>query len=374
MIAFFSVVMASYFLLLALLIYGWRKTPTMAIAIEQGEERFISVVVPFRNEKNQIHHLIRSLAELNYPADRFEVILVNDHSDDNSENVVKSLIHDKSNFSLIRLDDDRQGKKSAITKGVELAKGVLITTTDADCIVPAKWLQIINASFENDNIHLVFGGVALKGSSFFSKIQAIEFSSLIGSGAATLVLGFFTMCNGANLAFRKKSFEAVNGYLGNLEVPSGDDEFLARKILAQFPNSIAFLKDKGAVVVSKPAGTIKTFVHQRLRWAGKWKYNSSWFTKLLAIQILLVQIAFIGLILMAFIHFEAIGLLVSLIGIKILLEIVVIFPATRFLEIRWSWAAFFLLQLIYPLYVIAIGLMSQGMSYKWKGRSLSHKM
>ncbi|MCB0491388.1 MAG: glycosyltransferase [Cyclobacteriaceae bacterium] len=372
MIAFFTVVMTTYFSLLLLLIYGWNKLAPMGK--RNGEQTVISVVVAFRNEANQIHHLIRSLADLNYPADRFEVILVNDHSDDNSENVVKSLIHDKSNFSHIHLDDDKLGKKNAITKGVNLAKGELIVTTDADCVVQPNWLHTINASFENDAIQMAFGGVSLKGTSFFSTLQAIEFSSLIGSGAATLGLGLFTMCNGANLAFRKKSFEAVSGYEGNLEIPSGDDEFLARKILTRFPSSIIFMRDKEAVVMSRPAGTLKVFVHQRLRWAGKWKYNSSWLSKLLAVQILLVQLVFMGLILMAFLHIDAIGLIVSLIAAKILLEILVIYPVARFLAISWSWIAFFLLQLIYPLYVIAIGIMSQGMSYQWKGRSLSHKM
>lgn len=341
---------------------------------EQSTQRFVSVIVPFRNEENQIHHLIKSLTDLNYPTTKFEVILVNDHSEDNSENVVKSLINDKFNFSLINLIDNKYGKKNAITKGVGLAKGELVATTDADCLVPNNWLQIINASFDNDTIQMVFGGVSLKGNSFFAQLQAIEFSSLIGSGAATLRFGLFTMCNGANLAFRKSSFESVNGYEGNLEVPSGDDEFLARKIVKAFPGSIYFLKDKGAVVVSRPTDTIKAFVHQRLRWAGKWKYNSSLLSKFLAIQIILLQIAFIGLMLIAFSNMELTRLVVPLIGVKILLEIMVIHPVARFLGIRWSWAAFLLLQLIYPFYVVGIGIMSQGMAYKWKGRSLSHKM
>lgn len=373
MIAFFSVVMISYFLLLLLLIMGWSKSKALE-SISSANERSFTVIVPFRNETNTIHHLIRSLTELNYPTDKFEVILVDDHSEDNSENVIKSLIHDKSNFSLVNLQEGGTGKKMAITKGVELANSEFIATTDADCVVPPDWLKILNTSFHSDSVKMVFGGVRLREGSFFSRLQAIEFSSLIGSGAATLGLGIFTMCNGANLCFRKSSFVSVNGYDGNLEVPSGDDEFLARKIAAAFPDSIGFLKNKEAVVTSAPAKTIKTFFYQRLRWAGKWKYNSSWLSKLLAVQILLIQFAFIGLVLMACFHIEPIGLFVSLIGVKILLELVVIYPVARFLEIRWSWGAFFLLQLIYPLYVIAIGIMSQGMAYEWKGRSLSHKM
>ncbi len=373
MIAFFTVVMISYFLLLLLLIYGWNKTKALG-SISSANERSFTVIIPFRNEAIAIHHLIRSLTELNYPTNKFEVILVNDHSEDNSENVVKSLIHDKPNFSLVNLEEGDTGKKNAITKAVELAKGEFIATTDADCVVPPDWLQIIDASFNSDSVKMVFGGVRLREGSFFSRLQAIEFSSLIGSGASTLGLGFFSMCNGANLAFRKNAFEGVNGYQGNLEVPSGDDEFLARKIANACPESIRFLKTKEAVVITKPAHSLKAFFNQRLRWAGKWKYNSSWSTKLLAIQILMVQMVFIGLILMASIQNDPLWLFVLLIGVKILLETMVIYPVARFLGAKWSWFAFFVLQLIYPFYVIAIGIMSQGMTYSWKGRSLSHKV
>lgn len=373
MIAFFSVVMISYFLLLLLLIYGWNKSKAFAPVVLTGE-RNLTVIVPFRNEAITIHHLIRSLNDLNYPLDKFEVILVNDHSEDNSENVVRSLIHDKPNFLLVNLEEGDSGKKNAITKAVELAKGDFIATTDADCIVPPDWLQIIDASFSSDSVKMVFGGVRLREGSFFSRLQAIEFSSLIGSGASTLGLGFFSMCNGANLAFRKNAFEGVNGYQGNLEVPSGDDEFLARKIDHAYPDSIRFLKTKEAVVITKPAHSLKAFFNQRLRWAGKWKYNSSWSTKLLAIQILMVQMVFIGLILMASTQNDPLWLIILLIAVKILLETLVIYPVAMFLGTKWSWFAFFVLQLIYPIYVIAIGIMSQGMTYSWKGRSLSHKV
>ena len=376
MMVFFTVVMAGYLLLLLLLAYGWNRMPTPSAVAKgtKGMHRMISVVVPFRNEANQLHHLIRSLTELEYPADRFEAIFVNDHSEDNSLEVVRSLVHDKPNFFLVGLEDGHRGKKAAIAFGVERANGEVIATTDADCSVPGQWLQAINASFDEEGTRMVWGGVRLQGHTFFSALQAMEFSSLIGAGAATLSLGFFTMCNGANMAFRKQSFEAVNGYEGNVQVPSGDDEFLARKILGAFPQSARFLKTRKAVVISRPAPNLKAFVHQRLRWAGKWRYNPSWPARVLAVHILLAQVAFIGLLFMAGFADGPRWPVLSLIGAKICLEAAVVYPVARFLGARWPWAAFGLLQLMYPFYVIGIGVMSQGMDYRWKGRSLSHKM
>lgn len=375
MTALFLVVMISYFLMLLLLILGWKKSQNQfGVDDRENIHGNISIIVPFRNEALQIHHLIRSLSDLKYSAEKFNVILVNDHSEDNSENVVHALIHDKPGFLLLNLTEGITGKKAALTEGIKNATGDIIVTTDADCVVHPKWLDVINSTLGDENIQFVFGGVRLQSDSFFSQLQAIEFSSLIGSAAATLAMGHFSMCNGANLAFRKSAFEAVKGYDGNLDIPSGDDEFLARKIATRFPGSIRFISVLTAVVVSRPLKTIKAFIHQRLRWAGKWKYNSSLGARALALYMLLVQLVFIGLIFTVCIQIDLYWLFGLLIFVKILLEFLFIYPVARFLGTDWSWGTFLVLQLIYPFYVITVGVMSQGMGYNWKGRSLSHKM
>ena len=374
MMAFFTVVMASYLLLLLLLIRGWNR-PGARVPASETVKQGISVLVPFRNEANHLHHLIRSITELDYPQDYFEVILINDHSTDNSENVLKALIHDKPGFRILNSAPEANGKKQALTLGVNAASYEMVATTDADCVVPVNWLSRINEGLSDQSIKMVFGGVALKPSgSFFSRLQVMEFASLIGSGAASLGLGHFTMCNGANLAFRKKAFQQVNGYEGNLDIASGDDEFLARKLLKEYPKSVQFLKKPDAVVLSRPQSTIRSFIHQRLRWAGKWKYNSSFYSRLLAVHILLVQLAILGLMLFLSMQWGNFYWGLSLLAIKWTMEGLYLLPVCKFLNIRWSWSAFLILQLIYPFYVIGIGIVSQKTAYEWKGRRLSHKM
>ena len=219
---------------------------------------------------------------------------------------------------------------------------------------------------------MALAGVRLVGDqSFFSFLQAIEFTSLIGSMAAALGLKFFLMGNGANLAFRKFAFQFVNGYEGNLNIPSGDDEFLARKILNAFPGSVCFINAPDSVVTSRSSIKLKDFISQRLRWAGKWKYNSSLSTKMIAFYIMAVQITFISVAMTLFFH-DSVFLLV-LLGIKVLLECLFLYAVSNFLGSRWNWVAFIVLQFIYPIYVIGIGIVSQLTTYEWKGRSLSHK-
>ncbi len=137
--------------------------------------------------------------------------------------------------------------------GVEKAGGEIIVTTDADCRLPIHWLQSIATSFHEGNVKMVFGGVRIKeDKSFFSKLQALEFCSLIGTGGAMAGLGIPILCNGANLAFLRSAFLEVKGYDGNLDIPSGDDEFLMRKIDRRFPGSIRFQPSEDSVVETRP--------------------------------------------------------------------------------------------------------------------------
>ena len=181
------------------------------------------------------------------------------------------------------------------------------------------------------------------------------------------------MCNGANLGFRKQVFLEVGGYEGNMDVPSGDDEFLARKVLRKYPSGVKFLNAKDAVVSSSIQTTLSQFFNQRLRWAGKWKYNKSYISKIAAVLIFISQLAFMALIVSMILGWADLRIGGLFVLGKILLESVFLMSVARFMQSRWSWWAFFTLQLIYPFYVMGVGLLAQSGTYVWKGRTLSHK-
>lgn len=374
MMVLLTLMLGSYSLFLMAALWGWRRIKRKKIR-RHAEKRVISVLVPFRNEEKGIHHLVHSLGQLAYPTENFEVILIDDHSEDNSYKVVKSLINDKATYQLIKLNENASGKKMAISHGVELAKGEIIAITDADSKAPPDWLTDINDAFSDDKLNMAFGGVRLGGgNSLFSSMQSIEFASLVGSMAASLGFGVFMMGNGANMSFRKAAFQFVNGYDGNLNIASGDDEFLARKILEAFPDSVGFINRPSAVVWARSMVKLKDFITQRIRWAGKWRYGSSNTSKLVALYILGVQLAVFGTLITLVFQSETSWLLISLIGLKIIFECWFLYSISSFLKSAWSWVAFLLLQFIYPLYVLGVGIMSQFKLYTWKGRRLSSKM
>lgn len=350
-----------YFLLLVVLLAGWNRARHATSEPVTTKEPLISVVVPVRNEEMTIGNLLTDLSRQEYK--NFEIIIVNDDSEDETLWMV-------SRFELKNLHvvhNKGKGKKAAITAGVRAARGGIIVTTDADCSVTPTWLQVIRAQFKRSRVMMVFGAVRLRGDdSFFHALQAVEFSSLIGTGASTAALGSPMLCNAANLAFRKKSFTAVKGYDDNLDIPSGDDEFLMRKIANAYPDSVHFINNQAAIVTTVSQPDLRSFYNQRLRWASKWRYNSSLMAQSTGVLVVFFQLAFIGNWLFLFTPFILQALF--LIAVKMILEAAFLLQVCRFLGTPWNWLAFFTLQVAYPFYVVAISVSSFFKPFRWKNR------
>lgn len=367
MSVFLIIVFIIYFLFLILLMMGWGRYSNDSLT--RHHFHFLSVVIPFRNEANNLPTLIDTLRKLDYPKDRLEILLIDDHSTDDSLCVAEKLA---SNFSNVKiLSANSTGKKLAITQGVDASQGEIIITTDADCELQVDWLKSINKQFQDPSIKMLVGAVRIKPDvTFFSKLQATEFSSLMGSAAATLNLGFPTMCNGANLSYRKKTFEEVNGFEGNVHIPSGDDEFLMRKVMEKFgAKSLKFLMDLNAVVTTNPQSSLKDFFAQRFRWAGKWSHNSNKITKALAVFILVFQLSWVAALGALFFQ-DRNSTILFLIAVKVMMEGYFLFMISTFMRQRFSLNSFLLLQIIYPFYVITVGVFSNVIRVQWKERSI----
>jgi cellulose synthase/poly-beta-1,6-N-acetylglucosamine synthase-like glycosyltransferase len=361
-----------YGLLVLFLYIGWIK----AIARKPGglhaDYHFLSVVVPVRNEENTVGVLLADLVYQNYPGDKFEILFVDDHSEDYTPMVIQEAIRaiaKGGDINCSYIKSAGHGKKSAITTGIQKAQGEIIVTTDGDCSVSENWLQSINLSFENESVKMITGGVKIERKKIiFAELQAMEFASVIGSGAATLAFGIPTMCNGANLAFRKAVFIEVDGYKGNEAIASGDDEFLMRKVAEKYPGSILFNTLKESVVSTSPSKSSAQFISQRLRWAGKWKHHRDLSTKLLGLFIFIFHVSVILIPVAYFNNPRAGDILLALFLSKVILEYLFLDRVTSWLGVRWNWFSFTLLQVIYPVYAIVIGFGSLFFRPAWKGR------
>jgi biofilm PGA synthesis N-glycosyltransferase PgaC len=365
----FILIFLSYLIAVFGLITGWIKA--MAQPIDGVvKEKFISIVIPFRNEENTIGHLIHDLQQQEYPRDKFEVVLINDHSEDSSVVAINEELRGPISAKL--MNNAAEGKKSALTKGIRHSIGTIIVTTDADCRVKPGWIRSINNSFSEESIKMTFGAVRLEtDDSLFSSMQALEFSSLIGSGASTAGFGFPTLCNGANLAFTKDAFTETGGYDGNEHIASGDDEFLMRKIEAKYSNGIRFNNNPENVVTTYPQKTLDSFLSQRIRWAGKWRYHDRTNSKLLAVYVFLFHLSVMMLPFFVIMGDISVYVMLGLLVARAVVEFFFLRKVSSWLAVPWDGFSFFLLQLVYPVYAVGVAVTALFKKPAWKGRALT---
>ena len=211
-----------YILFIGQLIYGFNRMKRFSRK-EFTPKTSFSIVVPFRNEKENLPNLLHSISLLNYPKELVEVILV----DDDSEEVfsVQDLV-----FSLKVIKNDRKSnspKKDAIETAIQVAKNDWIITTDADCLIQKDWLTTFDQYIQENEVEMVASGVCyVPKSGFLSAFQNLDFLSLQGATIGSFGIEKPFMCNGANFAYSKHFFKELNGFQGNETIASGDDVFL----------------------------------------------------------------------------------------------------------------------------------------------------
>lgn len=220
----------------------------------------ITVVIAARNEALNLGHVLSDLMEQS--VQNFEIMVVNDHSEDETCEVVKGfpnvvLVHSKG-----------VGKKAALTTAMSLARGSIILVTDADCRLGKDWVRSMSDPFAKKSVGMVCGPVKIQANSgLLNDLQILECHSLIVLGAFFIGIRKPFFCNAACMAFRKATFHEVGGYTGNESIPSGDDEFLMHKITKQ--SEIYFQAVRDAMVVTRPCENLSSYIHQRIRWASK---------------------------------------------------------------------------------------------------------
>ncbi len=376
MMGVFLVLTFIYCLLLLLAIGKWRAMYSNKDEIHgKGKHLCISVLIPARNESLRISGLLMSLAAQRYPIQSYEVVLIDDHSEDDTIAVAQELAIALSlPLRCIRLSESKngmvlKGKKAALQQGVEAARGEVIVTTDADCVMGGDWLQSIHHYFKEHAAAMVVGPVTFSESSRpFDKLQTIELGALVGTGAVSLGYGKPNMCNGANLAFTKSAFEAVGGYHDNMHIPSGDDEFLLQKIYKFYPRKVYFNVHPEGVVSTAPAKNIKAFISQRRRWGGKWRLHKAISVKLMAVFVFAFHLFYLTTLANTLLGALNPILFIGVFIVKASLEYFFLKGVLTHMGKSLYMKHFVFLQTIYSLYVVVFGLLVNFGTFEWKGR------
>jgi poly-beta-1,6-N-acetyl-D-glucosamine synthase len=356
--------MLAYTLLIFYFLSGFKSEK---LTLTNDLSTTISVIIPVRNEELNIVNLLNSISKQEYNQSFFEVIIVNDHSEDaTEERVLEYLASGKiKDIQLLQLTET-SGKKKALELGIKHAKGELIVTVDADCLVSPKWLWVYAQHFKRSSSPMMAGPVLISGEEgVLASIQQLDYLAMQVCGLGSLSNGNVLLCSGANLAFSRAAFMKVNGYEGNEHLASGDDTFLMIKINEQIGPPVSII-DERAAVTCLPLKTVKEVIQQRARWGGKVSSYNSLFIKSIALLVMTVNALFIiSLLLLMFGSFSPFLIVVP--G-KLFVDFLVLKKGLNFFQIDKP-SALAATLIFYPFFLVFLGLASFRGNYNWKGRS-----
>lgn len=371
---FISIVFWFYITLIITLIIGFDRIPLFTLQKNVKTHHTFTIIVPFRNEAENISAIAKSLEQLNYLQSHFEILWVNDQSTDHSVPLLTEFIIKHKHWKL--LDNYRQSnspKKDAIRTAIQQSNYNWIITTDADCIIPKNWLNAYNQFISSHKVALkmIAGPVAYQGnSSFLHQFQNMDFLSLIGTTIGSFGINRPFMCNGANLCYHKAAFFEVNGYDDNDTISSGDDVFLLEKIHQKSPRQVRYLKSKEGLVTTTPQHHFNTLTNQRIRWASKISHTKSMFSKVIGVIVLITNIIMLGYLVFGFWFLKNTTIPLIVLTLKIIIDYILIQKTSRFVNQKLTRLNYILSSLFYPFFTVYIVGLSLVKKATWKGRKL----
>ena len=356
-------ILAIYVVSISLLIYGFFKIKKYQKTDLKPQTSF-TIIVPFRNEEENLPNLLKSISKLNYPTDLFEVILVDDSSREKFQ--VPGFRFQISVIENVRLSNSP--KKDAITTAMQYVKTNWVITTDADCMVPENWLLVFDNYIQENKISMLAGAVSYSGeNSFLHHFQQLDLTSLQGATIGSFGLNKGFMCNGANFAYTKSLFKSLNGFEGNNKIASGDDVFLLQKAIEKFPAEVHYLKAEEAIVITKPTENWKSLFYQRVRWAAKTSSYKSTFGKFLGLIIFFENLTLVIGFFLVVLSVLAYPILVLVVFLKFVIDFVLLSITNQFLTQKRI-KSLLLSSLLYPIFSSIVALYSLFGSYEWKDR------
>ncbi|WP_347924001.1 glycosyltransferase [Pontimicrobium sp. SW4] len=360
-----------YCLLIGFFVIGFNRVKSFEEPFLRNLTRF-TIVVPFRNEEENLPDLIKSLESLNYSKNHFEVLFVDDDSTDNSVELCSRLLScSQLDFKIIKNKrSSNSPKKDAITTAINNAKYYWIATTDADCEVPNRWLETSNSFINSYDVAMIVAPVTYTSSdSFLKQFQTLDVLSLQAVTIAGFGLSLPFLCNGANLFYRKDLFEELNGFDNNNDIASGDDIFLLEKAVKKYPKLVKYLKSTNAIIFTKAETSLSALIQQRIRWTAKTSTYKNTFGKFVGILVLTMNsLVVTTLFLSIFGLFSWLYFTIFLTS-KLAMDYLLLSKSTRFFNQTNLLNNYFFSGLLYPFFTVFVAFKAMFSKYKWKGRS-----
>ena len=374
LLIFLGLIAASYLGLIIAFIIGFNRVPEFHLKGLAARNTF-SIIIPYRNEADNLPGLFRSLTSLNYPRDKFEIILVNDESKDDSRPIAEKFKDDFTELNIRLLENRRisnSPKKDAIQTAIDISSFDYIATTDADCIVPAKWLQFFDESIQESAPKMIAGPVGFiqdvgKKKPYFQNFEEMDFMSLQASTVGSFGLEKAFMCNAANMCYEKATFLRESGFDENEKIASGDDVFLLQN-LRKKGYEVDFIKSASAVVLTGYQKSLRSLLNQRIRWAAKTSSYSSNFAKFTGLIVFLMNFSLIVCTGLAFFNLLPYQFLMLIFLLKFNVDFVLIYKSAKFMNRESLMRHYLWSSIVYPFFTVYVAILSLFKGYEWKGR------
>jgi cellulose synthase/poly-beta-1,6-N-acetylglucosamine synthase-like glycosyltransferase len=386
-----------YLYLQLFFVRNWKKIPIDTLTNNSNAN--VAIIIPARNEAQNISGVIQSILKQNYPKHLLEIIIVDDYSDDNTATFAQQCLQNQEiKYKILSLkdyvkDDIVAYKKSAIEYAVQQTNQEIIITTDADCIMKEDWIASIVNHFVQKNAVLVASPVVLMADklNIFNRFEMLDFCGMQLITGACIRAKIFNMANGANLAYTRAAFLKVNGYQDIKKQASGDDMLLIYKMAKLDANKIFFLKNTNANTYSKTTDSILSFIQQRFRWTSKaTTYQDKRISIMLGIVLFFCISIFLNFFaILGYPIYYAIFPNHSLLGLtnflnvflfifvfcfqffsKTIVDFYLLKTAVNFFNRKELLQKFLLSEVLHILYIVFIGIFGNFMPYNWKGRKL----
>lgn len=328
-----------------------------------GNRPFVTILVAARNEERFLGACLESLAVQTYPRDSHEIIIIDDGSNDGTPEVIGRHSATTANVRSLRIE--RGGSKpTALTRGVEAARGEIILTTDADCVVRPTWVSSMISRFNDRTVFVAGPVVEQKRSGILAGLSRLEFLGLIGVAAGLIGIRVPVFCNGANLAFRRSAFLAVGGYG---EGQWSDDEALLQRLHGAYPDGITYAAEDAAIVATEPPGSVVQFWRQRVRWSSKRRVYER--KRILFIPIVLYCYFAVLLLAVAIaaVHPILLPLVTTVLAFKVICELAVLVRTSTLFRQEISWRHLLIAEVLHVPYIVLAAFQGQTGLFRWKG-------
>ena len=359
-----------YFILSIWLFSGIKKLHTQKLS-ETTTQPFpqVSIIIAARNEEKNIKQCVEKCVAQGYPKDKFEVIIVNDRSEDSTVEIIEKISAAHNNVQLINITElpkeyANSGKKHALKKGIENAKGEIFLLTDADCLPEPGWIKGIIQYFQKD-VGVVVGHSPIEGKGFINRLIQLDNISIIAVAAGGIGAGYPILSIGRNFAYRRQVYDEIGGFEKIKDFSSGDDDLLLMLVRKHTEWKINFASNPDSFVYTHPPQNIKEAINQRMRWASKGLHYT------IPMTLSLVTVFSYNLFLFITISLFFVNLFQSLVPlfsflIKAIGDFIIIYQAARLLNESRLIKYFPFAALVHIPYLLFFGLYGTFGKVQWK--------